>query len=88
MNHVNAYERGMKVIFKSSEKNDIKVLAEREFGYCVDTKEVYIGTPSGNILFQDYHLIFTSLYIVPSHSISFIGLNKVDFDRWYSSVVK
>ena len=31
-------------------KNKLPTLLEGQFGYCTDTKELYIGTSSGNVL--------------------------------------
>ncbi|MBT2736722.1 exo-alpha-sialidase [Bacillus sp. ISL-7] len=47
-------------------KADLPVLSEGEFGFCLDTKELYIGTSGGNVLVNNFS--WSSILGKPSFS--------------------
>lgn len=46
-----------KILIRRGLKKDLPLLSEGEFGFCRDTKEVFIGTAQGNILINDKNII-------------------------------
>jgi len=43
-----------KIQIRRGLKADLPVLSEGEFGFCLDTKELYIGTSGGNVLVNNF----------------------------------
>ncbi|MCM3724900.1 exo-alpha-sialidase [Neobacillus cucumis] len=43
-----------KIQIRRGLKADLPVLSEGEFGFCLDTKELYIGTAGGNVLVNNF----------------------------------